>query len=43
MSVNRPCHPAFWRFGGVGVDSGGFDGFGACAGMFTSKSVSHCD
>jgi len=42
MSTDRPCHPAFWRFGGVGVDGGGFHGFGACAHTVMSKSVSHC-
>ena len=23
MSMDRPRHPAFWRFAGVGVDGGG--------------------
>jgi len=42
MSTDRPRHPAFWRFTGVDVDGGDFDGFGACARTFMSKSVSHC-
>ena len=42
MSTDRPRHHAFWRFTGVDVDGGGFDGFGACARTFMSKSVSHC-
>jgi hypothetical protein len=41
MSMDRPRHPAFWRFAGVGVDGGGFDGFGACARTFATKSVSY--
>jgi len=40
MSVNRPRHPAFWRFTGVGVDGGDFSGFGACARTFSTKIVS---
>ena len=39
MSMNRPCHPVFWCFTDVGVDSGGFGIFGACMRMFTMKSV----
>jgi len=40
MSMDRPRHPAFWHFAGVGVDGGGFGVFGACARTFVAKSVS---
>ena len=41
MSMDRPCHPAFWRFAGVGVDGDNFDGFGVCARTFAAKSMSY--
>jgi hypothetical protein len=43
MSMNRLRHPALWRFTGVSVDGGGFDGFSART--FATKSESyraHC-
>lgn len=39
--MDRPHHPLFWHFTGVGVDSGNFNGFGTCAHMFTAKNVSY--
>ena len=41
MSMDRPRQPAFCRFAGVGVDGGGFVGFGACARTFATKSASY--
>ena len=41
MSMDTPRHPAFCRFTGVGVDGGGFAGFGACARTFATKRVSY--
>ena len=35
--MDRPRHPAFCCFAGVGVDGGGFDGFDACARTFATK------
>jgi len=41
MLVNRPRHPAFWRFTGVGVDGGDFSGFSARARTFSTEIVSY--
>ena len=41
ISIDRPRHPAFWHFAGVGVDGGNFDGFGACTRTFVTKSASY--
>jgi len=41
ISMDRPRHPAFWRFAGVAVDGGGFGVFGGSARMFATKSASY--